>query len=77
MPFWTGDSKRKLTYEPESDSLYIELRPTASVESEEVADGIVLDFDSEGNVVGIDIDHASRRADLTRCAIEKLPLAAG
>lgn len=67
----------KLTYESESDSLYIELRPAASVESQEVADGIVLDFDLEGNVVGIDIDHASRMADLTQCAIERLPLAAG
>ena len=54
----------KLHYYPETDSLYIELSPRASVESKEVAAGLVADFDKNGNVVGFDIDQASTKLDL-------------
>jgi uncharacterized protein YuzE len=46
-----------------------------SVESEEVRPGIVLDFDSDGNLVGIDIDNASKVANLSKFEIEALPIA--
>ncbi len=49
----------KLNYYPETDSLYIDLIDRTSVESREVSAGVVLDYDAEGRVVGIDIDHAS------------------
>lgn len=64
----------KLHYYPETDSLYIELKPDPSVDSREVADGIVLDIDAEGNPVGIDIDGASQRLDLTSLETTALPL---
>jgi uncharacterized protein YuzE len=64
----------KLLYFPETDSLYIELKPDPSVDSREIADGIVLDVDAEGNPVGIDIDGASRRLDLTSLEATALPL---
>lgn len=54
----------KLLYYPETDSLYIDLNSGASEESLEIADGVVIDFDAEGNIVGIDIDNASTRLDL-------------
>ena len=54
----------KLHYYPETDSLYIELRAAASVETREIADGLNADFDSAGNVVGTDIDGASTKLDL-------------
>jgi len=63
----------KLHYYPETDSLYIELSEKASADSQEVAPGIVLDFDEHGQLVGIDIDHASRLADLSRLEAEGLP----
>jgi uncharacterized protein YuzE len=56
----------KLNYHRETDSLYIDLVDRPSVESREVAEGIVLDFDAEGRLVGIDIDHASRNVELER-----------
>lgn len=56
----------KLNYHRETDSLYIDLVDRPSVESREVAEGIVLDFDAEGWLVGIDIDHASRNVELER-----------
>ncbi|HLI30389.1 MAG TPA: DUF2283 domain-containing protein [Terriglobia bacterium] len=51
----------KLHYYPETDSLYIDLNSKPSADSREIADGVVLDFDDAGNVVGIDIDHASEK----------------
>ncbi|MFB2982109.1 DUF2283 domain-containing protein [Microseira sp. BLCC-F43] len=54
----------KLLYYPETDSLYIDLNSGSSEESLEIADGVVIDFDAEGNIVGIDIDNASTRLDL-------------
>ena len=61
-------------YYPETDSLYINLSPKKSAESDEVSEGIVLDFDTDGNLVGIDIDHASSKVDLTQLTIDSLPL---
>ena len=61
-------------YYPETDSLYINLSPKKSARSDEVSEGIVLDFDNDGNLVGIDIDHASSKVDLTQLTIDSLPL---
>lgn len=63
----------KLHYYPETDSLYIDLNARPSADSREVADGLVIDFDAEGNVVGIDIEHASRKLDLRTLEAEALP----
>ena len=46
----------KLNYYPETDSLYIDLTERPSVESREISQGVVLDYGSRGNLVGIDID---------------------
>ena len=64
----------KLHYYPETDSLYIELNPRPSVDSRIVAEGVVADFDAEGIIVGIDIDHASKKLDLTALETVALPL---
>lgn len=64
----------KFFYYPETDSLYIDLSQKTSVDSKEVAPGVVLDFDADGRLVGIDIDHASRVVDLTRLEAENLPI---
>lgn len=65
----------KFHYYPDTDSLYIDLSEKASAESQEVAPGVVLDFDNKGLLVGIDIDHASKIVDLTRLEAEALPVA--
>ncbi|MFN3762382.1 MAG: DUF2283 domain-containing protein [Anaerolineae bacterium] len=65
----------KFHYYPDTDSLYIDLSEKTSVDSREVAPGVVLDFDQEGHLVGIDIQHASRIVNLTRLEAESLPLA--
>ena len=64
----------KLSYYPETDSLYIDLSSKPSAESQEVSDGVVLDYDVEGNLTGIDIDHASRKLDLRELITSHIPL---
>ena len=66
----------KFHYYPETDSLYIDLAERVAADSEEVAPGVVLDFDAEGRLVGIDIDQASKIVDLSRLEAEALPLGA-
>lgn len=63
----------RLDYFPDTDSLYIDLSDTPSAESREVSEGVVLDYDAGGNLVGIDIDHASRKIDLTTLTLSRLP----
>ena len=63
----------KLNYYADTDSLYIDLSERPSVESREITEGIVLDYDAEGNLVGIDIDNASRKVDLKKLTLNKLP----
>ena len=63
----------KLNYYPETDSLYIDLSEKPSVDSVEISEGIVVDYDSEGNIVGIDIDNASKKLSLKKLTINKLP----
>lgn len=63
----------KSYYYPETDSLYIDLSEKSSSQSREVAEGIVLDFDADGHLVGIDIDNASRIAGLSQIELDSLP----
>ena len=64
----------KLNYHPDTDSLYIELSGKPSAETEEVANGVVLDYDKDGNLTGIDIEDASQKLDLSEVVSVELPL---
>lgn len=64
----------RLNYDAATDSLYIHLAERPSVDSDEVADGVVLDYDAQGALVGIDVQHASKRADIRRLAVNHMPL---
>jgi uncharacterized protein YuzE len=63
----------KLHYYPETDSLYIELKSTPGAEAREIVEGLVVDLDANGDVVGFDIDHASRKLDLSKVETIALP----
>lgn len=65
----------KLHYYPETDSLYIELREGLVTETREIADGLNADFGSDGAVVGLDIDGASKKLDLGTLEAIALPFA--
>jgi len=66
----------KLNYFEDTDSLYIDLSHKQSTESQEVSEGVVLDYDAEGNLIGIDIDHASRKLNLRELVTSHIPLEA-
>ena len=63
----------KLNYHADTDSLYIDLSERPSAESREASEGVVLDYDAEGNLVGIDIDNASRKVALRGLLLNRLP----
>jgi uncharacterized protein YuzE len=63
----------KLNYYPETDSLYIDLSSKPSKESLEISEGIVLDYDDDGHITGIDFDNASQKIDLNEIILNKIP----
>jgi len=54
-------------------ALYIDLSEAPSADSVEVSTGVVLDYDATGNLVGIDIDHASQKVTLNELTLNKIP----
>jgi len=61
----------KIAYDEETDSMYIQLGEDAVVDSDEVAKNVVLDFNQKGDVVGIDIQHASQITNVAKFAFEQ------
>jgi uncharacterized protein YuzE len=63
----------KLNYYKDTDSLYIDLSSRPSTDSREISEGVVLDYDTDGNITGIDIDNASKKIDLKEVILSKIP----
>lgn len=63
----------KLHYYPETDSLYIELKDAPGTETREIVEGLIVDLDEKGNIVGLDIDRASHKLDLSIVETIALP----
>ena len=63
----------KINYYPDTDSLYIDLSSKPGANSREVSDGVVLDYDESGNLVGIDIDEASTKLEMRELILSNLP----
>ena len=63
-------------YYPETGTLYIGLRNVKSADTSEVAEDVTLDFDHEGVVIGLTVEHASKRADLKSLHATNIPSAA-
>ena len=51
----------KLTIDPKADALYLRLNDAEIVDSQQVAPGVVLDYDTEDTVVGVEMLHVSKR----------------
>ena len=65
----------RFSYDKQNDSLYLHFSERAGATVMEVSDGVVLDLDDSGSVVGLDIEHASRKVDLSTLDIVGLPTA--
>jgi uncharacterized protein YuzE len=64
----------KIQYFPETDTLSIRLNSNPSTESEEIAPDVVIDFDADGAVVGLEIDLASSKVDLKQLDLQGMAL---
>ena len=67
----------KIEYDPEADALYIQIREADPDDNIDIEEGVTVDVDEHGHIVGVEILDASKRlspSDLTRVTIEKLPL---
>jgi len=56
----------KVTYDPEVDVLRILFRDVAIAESDEDKPGVILDYDKDGNMVGLEVLNASQRIENPR-----------
>ena len=66
----------KVQYDPAADAMYIRLADGTVADSDEVRDGVVLDYDVNGRVLGIEVLNLSLRADNPReMAFELMPSA--
>ena len=69
----------KIEYDPEADALYIQIREVHPHDNIDIEDGVTVDVDAEGHIVGVEILDASKRlspSDLTNITIQKFPLEA-
>jgi len=64
----------KINYYPDTDSLYIDLSEQPSTETREISEGVNLDYDQQGALVGIDIDNASKKLALKQLILSRLPV---
>lgn len=58
----------KLTYDPEVDALYLQLRDALPADSVDFDEGVTADLDAEGQLIGIEILDASERLDAAAIA---------
>jgi uncharacterized protein YuzE len=63
----------KLLYDPDTDSLSIDLNAKPGADVLEIVDGLIIDVDEEGQPVGIDIQHASQHLDLSTLETQASP----
>jgi uncharacterized protein YuzE len=67
----------RMTYDPEADALYIELRQAMPTDSRDIEEGVTADLDPDGHVIGIEILHVRERLGpnaLTNVVLEQLQL---
>ncbi len=64
----------RFEYYPDTDTLFISLREGPGADAAEVAPDVVLDFDADGLVIGITVEHASERVDLGSIQLAQIPV---
>lgn len=59
----------KMSYFEDTDTLYIEFKETDTVETKDLDENTILDFDKEGNIISITVEHASNRTDVQQLTL--------
>ena len=62
-----------LNYDSTTDSLYIDLSSKPNSDSREKSEGIVLNYDVDGNLTGVEIDKPGNKVDLEKIVLNKVP----
>lgn len=62
----------KIKYFQDTDTLYIEFRPTEIVETKDIDENTLLDLDRNGNICGITVEHARERTDIPHFSFEQV-----
>ena len=62
----------KIQYFEDTDTLYIEFRAAAAVETKDLDENTQLDLDPDGNICGITVEHARERAELPKFSYEQI-----
>ncbi len=66
----------KIEYDPEADALYVQIREAHANDNIDIEEGVTVDVDEHGHIVGLEILDASKRlnpSDLTSITIERFP----
>lgn len=69
----------KIEYSKEADAIYVYFKEDFVASSREIEDGVVIDFDKKGQLIGIEVLDVSQRfslSDIVNVNIENLPLEA-
>ena len=61
----------KIKYFQDTDTLYIEFREAAVVETRDLDEDTLLDLDKDGNICAITVEHAQERADIPHFSFEQ------
>ncbi len=62
-----------IAYFKETDSLYFEFSPEDASHSWEAQEGVVINLSADGRVIGIELEHASQKADLSLLRVGNFP----
>jgi uncharacterized protein YuzE len=63
----------KIKYFADTDTLYIEFREAAILESKDLDENTILDLDHDGNICAITIEHARERTQIPSFSYEQVP----
>ena len=63
----------KIRYFKDTDTLYIEFRPTEVSETRDLDENTLLDVDKDGRICGITVEHAAERTDIPHVSFEQVP----
>jgi len=67
----------KIEYSKEADAIYVYFKEEFVAKSKEIEDGVVIDFDEKGQLIGIEVLDVSQRfslSDIVNVNIENLPV---
>jgi len=60
----------RIQYSQEADALYIRLKESKIEDTDEISEDLIIDYDTNGTVVGIEILAASKKADIDHVIIQ-------